>query len=250
MQVAPLATATPVQVLISWKSEGSAPVKARGPVTVRPGRGRGVLDERGEGCSRRCGADGDGGEGEAGGTDGGGGGWRGGGGQRRHLPDAATVGAGGEQLGRDAGGSRRQGKDWSQRQAAAVERPAGGGDAGGDGSGHVDAYIRGDVEGVGVLGVDEHGVGGSVGKIRANCGPGDTGIGRSIQLCRGLQGLKAGDGDVEGIGGCVVGIDVEAADLLASRGLKARPVLVTGEAVRSVQEPERVALAASMPRKR
>ena len=99
-------------------------------------------------------------------------------------------------------------------QARAVDAPAVGDGAGGDLCGDVDAGVERDVEGIGVVGIDEDAVGGSVGEVAADVGPVRAGVGGAVEV-RGVDAVagEAHHRGVEGVAGGVVRVGGERGDV-------------------------------------
>ena len=113
-------------------------------------------------------------------------GWVGGGGEQRDLPEAAAVGGGAELAEATVAGGQvadgRERHDGRVRQGGAVDAPAVGGGAGGDLGSDKDAGVECDVEGVGVVGVDDDAVGWSIGEVAADVGPARAASGGAIEV--------------------------------------------------------------------
>ena len=201
------------QVSVSLKSpvgviwltmSGALPVFVTVMVCAGAGGGDGLRGEgQCRGAERHCGLYGGGGREE----------W--------DLPDASAVGGGAKFAGAAVagghGGSGGELGDGRVGQAGAVDAPAVGGGAGGDLRGDVDAGVERDVEGVGVVGIDDDAVGGSVGEVAADVGPVRAGVGGTVEVRR--VDAVAGEAHhrgVEGAAGGVVRVGGERGDVEGS----------------------------------
>ena len=174
-------------------------------------------------CNRdglRCAGCGDclGGEGQRGGVEGDDGLGGGGGGEERDLPEAASVGGGAEFADATVSGGqscrRRERHDGCVGKGGAVDAPAVGGGAGGDLGSDIDAGVECDVEGVGVVGIDDDAVGRSIGEVAADVGPVRAASGGTVEVhCVDAVAGEAHDGGVDGLAGGVVRVGGEGGDV-------------------------------------